>query len=81
MALNDELLRDDLAGADVIEYPNVSAAIGAALSSGKATYRDLNEMSVEDLHDILEVITVDGRNSRAVRAAYERKHEAEARAR
>jgi len=38
-------------------------------------------MSVEDLHDILEVITVDGRNSRAVRAAYERRHEAEARAR
>ncbi len=35
-------------------------------------------MSVEDLHDILEVVAVDNRNVKAVRRAYEIKRETEA---
>lgn len=39
--------------------------IGAAVSSGKATIRDLGEaLSLEDLYDILEIAAVDAHNIR-----------------
>jgi hypothetical protein len=55
----------DEPGPAFIGYPNVSAAIGAAVSSGKATLRELQEFySVEDLYDLIEVLSVDGYNRR-----------------
>lgn len=44
---------------------NVPPTIGAAISSGKASLAELNTvLSVEDLHDILEVVTIDAHNAR-----------------
>jgi hypothetical protein len=74
VALADDLLGDDYGGAELVEYVNVPPTTGAALSSGKASYSELNAMSVEDLHDILEVVSVDNRNRRAVQHAHEMKH-------
>lgn len=57
----------DRAGTDVelLDYPNVNVAIGAALASGKASYRDLDAyLSVEDMYDLLEVAAVDAHNAR-----------------
>lgn len=52
-------------GGRLAEYPNVSRLIGVVVSSGKASYRDLDEwLSVEDGYDILEVISVDAHNER-----------------
>ncbi len=52
---------------------NVTALIGAVLSSGMATLRDLDEhYSVEDCYDLLEVSGVNNQNARDVRKAREK---------
>ncbi len=44
---------------------NVPRTIAAAVASGKATLRDLDEhYSIEDVYDILEVIVVEAHNAR-----------------
>lgn len=49
-------------------------AIGAALSSRLATFRDLDEfMSVEDAYDLLEVLAIDAHNKRTAHKAHEGK--------
>ena len=51
----------------MIEYVNVSRAIGAVVSSGMATLRDLDEAyGLEDVYDMLEIISVDAHNSRVL---------------
>jgi hypothetical protein len=50
---------------ELVEYRNVPQVIGAVLSRGLATLRDLDEhYSVEDCYDLLEVATVDAHNRR-----------------
>lgn len=44
---------------------NVPATIGIVISSGKATLAELSTiLSVEDIHDILEVLAIDAHNAR-----------------
>jgi len=51
----------------MIEYANVSRAIGAAVSSGMATLRDLDEVyGLDELYDMLEIISVDAHNARVL---------------
>ena len=51
----------------MIEYVNVSRAIGAVGASGMATLRDLDEAyGLEDVYDMLEIISVDAHNSRVL---------------
>lgn len=55
----------DTAPGGLIGYPNISAAIGAVISSGKATLVELDTvLGQEDLYDLLEVISVDAHNRR-----------------
>ena len=50
---------------DFLEYSNVPPIIGAVVSSGKATLCELQTLySVQDAHDMLEVISVDAHNRR-----------------
>jgi hypothetical protein len=50
---------------ELLEYQNVSPVIGAVLSRGLASLRDLDEhYSVEDCYDLLEVATIDAHNRR-----------------
>lgn len=52
---------------DLAEYVNVPPTIGMAVSSGKATMAELaTVLTVEDLHDILEIIAVDAHNQRVL---------------
>ena len=51
----------------MIEYLNVSRAVGAVVSSGMATLRDLDEVyGLDDLYDMLEIISVDAHNNRVL---------------
>ena len=53
---------------DLIDYPNVPPMIGMAISGRPELLVALNTvLSVEDLHDILEVIAVDAHNRRILR--------------
>ena len=53
-----------------MDYPNVPGVIGAVISTGKATMRDLDEwLSVEDVYDLMEIVSVDAHNRRAVAKA------------
>lgn len=46
-------------------YPNVPALIGACVSSGRATLRELDTVyGLQDLHDLLEIAAVDAHNRR-----------------
>lgn len=46
--------------------------IGAVISSGKATMRDLDEhLSVEDVYDLLEIAAVDAHNARILRKIHD----------
>lgn len=46
-------------------YPNVPALIGACVSSGRATLRELDTVyGLRDLHDLLEIAAVDAHNRR-----------------
>jgi len=57
-----------------VEYPNVPASIGAVVSTGKATLRDLDEhFGGRDLQDLIEIIQIDAHNSRARAKAAEKK--------
>lgn len=48
-----------------MSYPNVSAMIGAAISSGRATLHELDTVyGLQDLHDMLEIAAVDAHNRR-----------------
>lgn len=50
------------------EYVNVPPTIGMVVSSGKATLADLGTvLSIEDLHDLMEIITVDNHNMEVMR--------------
>ncbi len=44
------------------KYPNVPPIIGVAMSTGKISYRDLDDMSVEDVYDLIEIETVNAFN-------------------
>lgn len=47
---------------------NVPPTIGMVVSSGKATLADLGTvLSIEDLHDLMEIITVDNHNMEVMR--------------
>lgn len=44
---------------------NVPPLLGAVISSGKATLHECKtSFSIEDLHDLLEVVNVDAHNQR-----------------
>lgn len=59
-------------GARLIDYRNVPPTIGAVLSRKMATFRDLDEhLGMEDLYDILEVISIDDYNMSEIRRAQE----------
>lgn len=49
------------------DYPNVPRSIGAVLSSRMATMRELDELGLEDVYDMLEVLTVDAQNAEIMR--------------
>lgn len=52
---------------DLLEYPNVPPLIGMAVSTGKATMAELaTVLSVEDLHNIIEIVRVDAHNRRII---------------
>jgi hypothetical protein len=52
---------------DLIDYLNMPSTIGMVVSSGKATFAELDSvLGLEDLYDILEVIIVDGHNARVI---------------
>lgn len=49
----------------LLAYPNVPKSIGAVLSNGKASMRDVGEfLSVEDVYDLIEITVVDAHNFR-----------------
>lgn len=50
------------------EYPNVPRAIGAVLSAKMATMRELEDLGLEDVYDMLEVMTVDAQNAALTRS-------------
>jgi hypothetical protein len=55
---------------------NIPPTIATAISSGRATMAELaTVLSLEDLHDILEVVTVDSHNRRVAAARAERERE------
>lgn len=57
----------------ILEYPNVPKSIGAVLSTGRVSLRDLDEWySIEDVYTILEVVTVDAHNTHLLNEARER---------
>ncbi|RUV20021.1 transcription elongation factor GreA [Mesorhizobium sp. M7A.F.Ca.MR.228.00.0.0] len=57
-----------VAGVRLAEYGNVSRAIGQVLSKGKTSLRELDEwLSIEDVHDLLEVAMVDAHNMMLLR--------------
>lgn len=48
-----------------MDYPNVPGSIGAVISSGKATLVELKTvLGLEDVYDLLEIISVDAHNRR-----------------
>jgi hypothetical protein len=50
-----------------VEYLNVPRTIATVVSSGKATLRECQEFySVEDVYDLLEIISVDANNRRLI---------------
>lgn len=52
-------------GHNYAEYVNVPHSIGAVVSSGKASLKDLGAvLGAEDLYDLLEIIAVDAHNQR-----------------
>lgn len=54
---------------------NVTALIGAAISSGKVSLRDLDEYySLEDVYDVLEIVSVDAHNEGVMRKKAETHH-------
>jgi hypothetical protein len=56
---------DDIIG--IREYLNISKVTGAIISSGKASFWELdNHLSIEDAFDILEVMQVDNYNQSIV---------------
>ena len=51
----------------LIDYPNVPPLIGMAISGRPQRLAELNtSLSVEDLHNIIEVVTVDAHNRRLI---------------
>lgn len=58
----------------LLDYPNVPATIGMVLSKDPALIVQLSTcLSVEDLHDMIEVLLVDAHNERQIRLIEERK--------
>jgi hypothetical protein len=56
------------------EYVNVPHTIGMVISSGKASMMELSTvLSLEDVHDIIEVLQVDSYNSRVIAQRSEHK--------
>jgi hypothetical protein len=54
---------DEIRG--LIDYVNVPRPIGILLSRGKATLHELDTVyGVEDMYDMLEVVTIDAYNER-----------------
>lgn len=65
---------DVLAVSSFVEYPNVPAKIGMAISGNPALIGPLStDLGLEDLEDILEVRRVDAHNRRVLDKARERK--------
>ncbi|MDE2426342.1 MAG: hypothetical protein KGO96_10600 [Elusimicrobia bacterium] len=57
------------------EYPNLPRSIGIVVSSKYATLHELQTIySVEDVQDLIEVITTDGQNQEIVRRHEESKN-------
>lgn len=62
---------DDDLPRGLIDYPNVPATVGMAISGHPELLGALGStLSLEDLHDILEVRRVDGHNARLIRAHF-----------
>ena len=69
---------DDL-GVELAEYVNVPATIGAVISSGKASLAEMSTvLGLEDVYDILEVITVDTHNRELIEEAIKARRAREA---
>lgn len=52
----------------LLKYANVPPVIGTIVSAGKATLHELQTVyGVEDVYDMLEVVTVDLHNERVIR--------------
>lgn len=67
MGVGDE---SDVPG--LLDYVNVPPTIGMAISGNPALLGQLaTVLSLEDLHDILEVRRIDGHNARMIRKAQE----------
>lgn len=57
-----------------MEYRNVSAAIGQVLSTRMATLHELDTVyGVEDVYDMLEVVSIDAHNQRVMNRKAESK--------
>ena len=57
-----------------MQYVNVPGIIGAAISSGKATLAELQDIySVEDVYDMLEIVSIDAHNSKMSHEARKKK--------
>ena len=70
------MVLDDLADGPggTIEYPNVPGELGYVVSSGKASIAELDSvLSLEDLWDLIEILTVDAHNLRIIREAEKNK--------
>lgn len=62
--------------AELLDYVNVPPTIGMALSSDKSLLGPLSStLGLEDLHDILEVISVDAHNQRVLAKARRREND------
>lgn len=57
-------------GVSLLDYPNVPPSIGMVVSRDLKMIEPLNAtISVEELHDLLEIIVIDGHNARQIAKA------------
>ncbi len=58
-------MEEEALPAKLVSTANVTSAINAIICSGKATYLDLQEkLSVADMYNLLEIISVENFNQR-----------------
>jgi hypothetical protein len=61
---------------DLIDYPNVSPRIGLLISHDKSLIGPLSTvLSIEDMYNLIEVISVDAHNDRILRERRDRDRE------
>jgi hypothetical protein len=62
-------------GGNLTEYVNIPPRIGMVISCGKATLTELQTVyGLEDLYNLIEIITIDAHNQRVLRKQAERKN-------